>query len=46
MGKENDNGNIVFETKHLRYVISNKGEVLKFIDKRTGKDYIDKNKSS
>jgi hypothetical protein len=46
MGKENGNGNIVFETKHLRYVISNRGEVLEFTDRRTGKDYIDRNKPS
>ena len=46
MNNEVANENIVLETEHLRYVISNKGEVLEFTDKRTNQDYIDRSKSS
>lgn len=46
MSKEYSNENIIFETEYLRYVISNKGEVLEFTDKITGKDYVNRNKSS
>ncbi len=46
MNNEVASENIVLETEHLRYVISNKGEVLEFTDKRTNQDYIDRSKSS